>query len=119
MRTRTFLLVGLVVALLVAGVASYYASGRPDGLNAVAETTGFLDTQEESPTADSLFAGYTTEGVENERLSGGLAGVAGTLAVLLLAGGLAWGVRRRGTGRRTGETDPERDPERDRTGSRR
>ncbi len=96
MRTRTFLLVGVVVTLLVAGVASYYASGHPDGLEHVAEETGFLDSADDSPTADSPLADYETSGVDDGRLSGGLAGVVGVALVLVLAGGLAWAVRRRG-----------------------
>ncbi|HEX6514232.1 MAG TPA: PDGLE domain-containing protein, partial [Nocardioidaceae bacterium] len=44
MRTRTFLVVGFLVALLLAGVVSYYASGSPDGLNRVAQDNGFAHT---------------------------------------------------------------------------
>ena len=95
MRTRTLVIAGLVVALLLAGVASFYASSHPDGLERVAEQAGFLDTAEENANADGPFAGYATEGVDNARLSGGLAGVVGALTVLLLAGGLALVVRRR------------------------
>jgi cobalt/nickel transport system permease protein/cobalt/nickel transport protein len=95
MRTRTLMIAGLVVALLLAGVASFYASSNPDGLEYVAEQAGFLDTAEENPNADGPFADYATDGVDNARLSGGLAGVVGALTVLLLAGGLAFVVRRR------------------------
>jgi cobalt/nickel transport protein len=94
--TRRFVLVGLLVALLVAGVGSYYASTHPDGLEHVAEQTGFADSAEDSAAADSPLADYETRGVEDSRLSGGVAGVAGALVVLLLAGGLALAVRRRG-----------------------
>lgn len=96
MRTRTFLLVGVLLALLVAGVGSYYASTHPDGLSFVAEKTGFGDQEQRSATADSPFAGYQTKGVDNDRLSGGLAGVAGTLTVLVL-GGVLFGLLRRRT----------------------
>lgn len=95
MSRRTFLVVGLLLTLLVAGVASYYASAHPDGLEYVAGETGFLDTAEDSATAESPMADYRTEGVGNSRLSGGLAGVTGVAVVLLLAGGVAWLVRRR------------------------
>jgi cobalt/nickel transport system permease protein/cobalt/nickel transport protein len=95
MRQRTFLALGLLVCLLVAGVASYYASSHPDGLEYVAEQTGFIDTAEESATADSPLADYSTRGVEDERLSGGLAGVVGVVVMLLLSGGLFWTLRRR------------------------
>lgn len=96
MRSRTFLVVGLLVTLLVAGVGSYYASASPDGLERVAEQVGFGDQAREPATADGPLAGYETTGVEDGRISGGLAGVVGSLVVLLLAGGLTWAVRRRG-----------------------
>ncbi len=95
MRTRTFVVTGLLLALLVAGVGSYYASSHPDGLERVAGETGFLDSAEDPKTGDSPFADYQTSGVDDARLSGGLAGVAGVLLVLVLTGGLAYVVRRR------------------------
>lgn len=95
MTPRRWWAVGLLVALLIAGVASYYASSHPDGLEHVAEQTGFLDSAEESATADGPLADYQTRGVDDARLSGGLAGVLGTLAVLGAAGGLFWLVRSR------------------------
>jgi cobalt/nickel transport protein len=94
-RTRTFVLAGLVVALLLAGVVSFYASGHPDGLEYVAERTGFLDTAEDSPAAGGPLADYEVVGVGNGRLSVGLAGVAGVLVTLVLAGALGYAVRRR------------------------
>lgn len=95
MRTRTFLLAGLVVALLLGGVVSYYASSHPDGLEHVAEQVGFGDSADESAAADGPMADYQVEGVDDPRLSGGLAGVIGILVTLALAGGLALVVRRR------------------------
>jgi cobalt/nickel transport protein len=96
MRTRTFVVVGLLAALLVAGVASYWASSHPDGLEHVAEEVGFAETAEDSATAGSPLSDYQVNGVENEALSGGLAGVLGSLVVLVVAGGIAYAVRRRG-----------------------
>lgn len=93
---RAFFLSFVVVSLLVAGVASYYASAHPDGLTYVAERTGFIDAEEPHASSDSPFAGYSTSGVEDERLSGGLAGVAGVLLMLGLSTALFWGLRRRG-----------------------
>lgn len=104
--SRRFFAVFLLVALLVAGVASYYASSHPDGLEYVAGKTGFLDSAEDSPAADSPLANYKTKGVDDERLGGGLAGVIGVLLVLGIAGGVAWGVRRR-----TPEDASEREPQ--------
>lgn len=95
MSTRRFLAAFLLAALVVAGVASYYASSHPDGLEFVAEKTGFSTKAEDSPAAKSPLAHYSTKGVEDQRLSGGVAGVAGSVLVLALSGGLFWVLRRR------------------------
>jgi len=87
----------LVAALLVAGVASYYASSHPDGLEHVAERTGFIDAAEDSAAADSPLADYQTSGVDDPRVSGGLAGVIGVVVMLVLSTGLFRVVRRRGS----------------------
>ena len=95
MKRKTLLVTGLLLALLIAGVGSFYASGHPDGLEYVAGKTGFLDTAEDSPAGGGPFADYSTKGVDDARLSGGLAGVGGSLLVLVLGGGLFWVLRRR------------------------
>ena len=105
-RNRTFLLIGLAVALLLAGVVSFYASGSPDGLEKVAGDTGFLDTAEQHPASDSPLAGYGTAGVDDARLSGGIAGVAGVLVTLGIAGGLFLVLRRRSPEQAARDTDP-------------
>jgi hypothetical protein len=92
---KTFAVAAVLLALLLGGVVSYYASGSPDGLNRVAEDKGFIDEERASAAADSPFADYSTRDVSNERLSGGLAGVVGVAVVLVVAGGLALVVRRR------------------------
>jgi cobalt/nickel transport protein len=99
MKRRTFFVVALVAALVIAGFGSYYASAHPDGLEYVAEQTGFQDKAEDSKAADGPLADYQTKGVDDERLSGGLAGAAGVLVVLLVMGGLAYALRHRRLGR--------------------
>ena len=94
-RTRTFLLIGLAVALVIAGVGSWYASSAPDGLEATAAEQGFADSARDSASAGSPLADYAVSGVDDNRLAGGLAGVIGVLLVLALAGGLTLLVRRR------------------------
>ena len=94
-RNRGFLLAGLLLALLIAGVGSYYASSSPDGLEKSAEEEGFGHTAEDSAVADSPLADYAVSGVDDGRLSGGLAGVVGVAVTLALAGGLALVLRRR------------------------
>lgn len=95
MSRRALWILGLVVALLIAGVGSFYASSHPDGLEYVASKAGFGDAAEDSPSADGPLADYQTRGIDDARLSGGVAGVLGALAVLGLAGGLFWLVGRR------------------------
>jgi len=111
MRTRTFAVIALLAALLVAGGASYYASSHPDGLEYVAEKVGFADRAADSPTADSPLSDYQVKGVENDALAGGLAGVIGALVVLVLAGGLAFAVRRKGSVRPDGGEESAGEPE--------
>ena len=77
MRARVFVGTAFAVALLVAGLLSHYASGSPDGLERVAESTGFLATAQDSFTAGWPLADYAVAGLDNPRLSGGLAGVVG------------------------------------------
>ncbi len=95
--TRAVVLAGLLLALVLAGVASYYASNDPDGLNKVAQDNGFASSQKKHGTDDGPFAGYETKGVADGRLSGGLAGVLGSAVVLSLAGGATYALRRRRT----------------------
>jgi PDGLE domain-containing protein len=92
---RALVLVGLLVALVLAGGVSYWASSAPDGLNKVASDEGFDKGAKDHRLDDSPFAGYETSGVGDGRLSGGLAGVVGVGVTFLLVGGLVWGVRRR------------------------
>ncbi len=96
-RNRMFLLIGLAVALVIAGVISFYASSSPDGLEYTAGEKGFLDSARDSAAAGSPLADYGVAGVGNERLSVGLAGIIGVLVVLLLATLLTTVLKRRRT----------------------
>ena len=79
--TTVVLVVGLGVALALAGVVSRFADGSPDGLSKVSQDHGFAHTEE---THASVFDGY-----------GSLTGVVGVVVVLALAGGLVYLARRR------------------------
>jgi uncharacterized protein HemX len=83
------------VALVLAGVVSYYASSSPDGLTKVSEDKGFASTETDHGAKDSPLAGYSAKDVGNERLSGGIAGIVGVLVVAGLGTGLVYVVRRR------------------------
>ncbi|MFG1603317.1 PDGLE domain-containing protein [Actinoplanes sp. NPDC049265] len=102
-----FLAGGLLVALLLAGVVSNFASGSPDGLDATARQGCTFDAQGEitggtcmaqreqrhqlngSPLAD-----YGMKGLDGP-LGTGLSGVLGVLLTFGLGGGVFWLVRRR------------------------
>ena len=92
---RTFFVAFLLVSLLLAGGACFFARAHPDGLNYGAEKTGFIDAETTHASSDSPFAGYATKGVDDDRVSGGLAGVVGVLVMLVLSTGLFWGLRRK------------------------
>jgi hypothetical protein len=85
---------GLVVSLVLAGGVSYYASSDPDGLEKVAGDVGFLDSAKESAVEDGPLAGYGVAGVDNERISGGLAGVIGVASTAAVSFGLFYTLRR-------------------------
>ncbi|WP_283138746.1 energy-coupling factor ABC transporter permease [Rhizohabitans arisaemae] len=99
-RTRPVLIGGVVITLLLAGVVGFYASSSPDGLERVAADTGFDTQAKPHDLADSPLGDYGVKGVENERISVGLAGVIGVTITLLAGGGVAWAARRRTEHRR-------------------
>lgn len=80
--TKALVLVGLAVALLVAGGLSYVASRDPDGLTKVAKDQGFASSG---------------KGHDGLLVAGGPSAVLGALVVLALAAGLAYLLRRRRT----------------------
>jgi cobalt/nickel transport protein len=108
-RLAVFLLGGLLVSLLLAGVVSNFASGSPDGLdsatlkgcttNSDGEITGGDCPAKEAgdhEVADGPLAGYAAKGIDNELLATGLSGVIGVLVVFGVGGALFWLVRRPG-----------------------
>lgn len=95
-----------VVTLLIAGGVSYLASSSPDGLDSatlqgceVVETAAgeelhgdcIAQHAEEHSLADSPLADYALGGQDG---TGGLAGIAGVLVTVLVAGGLFWFIAR-------------------------
>lgn len=100
MAQKTIIAAGILLALVVAGFLSPWASSWPDGLERVAENLGFLEKAEgpgvsvweKSPLPD-----YKLPGVQNERWATGLAGLGGTLAMAAIAWGLARLLKKRGS----------------------
>jgi cobalt/nickel transport system permease protein len=87
-RARVFVLGGALVALVFAAVVSQFAVDQPDGLERVAEDTGFAASGTEHALSDSLFADYATAGISNESLSLAVAGIVGTMVTLAVAAGI-------------------------------
>ncbi|WDT92002.1 PDGLE domain-containing protein [Streptomyces sp. SCSIO-PteL053] len=107
--TRGFWITGLVSAFLLAGVVSFYASADPDGLERVAADQGIDEKAEEHGAADSPLADYGVGDIANARLSGGLAGVIGVSATVVVGTGVFWVIRRRKE--EPGDTPRDRDHE--------
>lgn len=93
--TKPVWITGLVAALALAGIVSFYASSSPDGLEKVAADKGIDQKVTEHAAADSPLADYSVKDVSDARLSGGLAGVIGVGATVLVGTGVFWTVRRR------------------------
>jgi cobalt/nickel transport protein len=89
-----FIAAGLIVALVLAFFVSPSASGDPDGLDKVAIDKGFADTETDHAFGDAPTAGYEVRGVDDDRLSTGLAGVIGVAVTFAVAGGVMLVVRR-------------------------
>lgn len=103
---------GLLVALILGGVVSNFASSAPDGLDSAALQGCATDEQgnitggecvaqkeQDHEFADSPLAGYGIKGIDNPYLSTGLAGVLGVLITFGVGAGLFWLVRKRGAPR--------------------
>ena len=90
-----FITAALGIAVAVALVVSPWASNEPDGLVRVAIDEGFAAQQDAHPLQESPTAGYAVAGVDDDRLSTGLAGVIGVAVTFTLAAGLTFGLRRR------------------------
>lgn len=86
-----FLLGGLGVTLLLAGVMSFFASPDPDGLEAVAEEQGFMERAADHLFGDFALADYGEVG----GIPVGVAGVAGVALTLIAAGVIAYAARTR------------------------
>jgi cobalt/nickel transport system permease protein len=101
--SRAVWLAGLAASLVLAGFVSFYASASPDGLEKVAVDHGIDEAAEEHAVADGPLADYAVGGVDDERLSVGLAGVIGVGVTAAAGTGVFLLVRRRETARSSAE----------------
>ncbi|MFI6453709.1 energy-coupling factor ABC transporter permease [Streptosporangium amethystogenes] len=98
-RPGWFLPAGIAVAALLAGVVSFYASSSPDGLERVAEDTGFSGQAADHSLGEQPLADYGDVG----GIPVGVAGLIGVGVTLAVGGGLFFTVRRRDEGSGRGE----------------
>ena len=91
---------GYVIAIALVMLAPF-ASGSPDGLERVAEDSGFMSAALSAPY--SIISDYQLPGVQNEAVATALAGVVGVTVVYLLVAGCAYLLHRRRTGELQGQ----------------
>jgi len=100
-----FVVGGLIVTLGLAFFVSPLASTSPDGLNRVAIDKGFSDTEKDHALGDAPLAGYGVKGVDDDRLSTGLAGIIGVATTFGL-GMVLFGLLRTVRARRAAQAGP-------------
>ncbi|MFM8627207.1 MAG: PDGLE domain-containing protein [Candidatus Nanopelagicus sp.] len=92
---RKFFAGAILISALLAGGVSFYASSSPDGLEKVAEDVGFIETAKDHTLSDFALADYGVSGLENARLSVGLAGLIGVVATAVIAVGFFTLIRKK------------------------
>ncbi|MEV0845334.1 energy-coupling factor ABC transporter permease [Streptomyces sp. NPDC049954] len=93
--TKKVWITGIVASVVLAGFVSFYASASPDGLEKVAHDKGIDRKAEDHAAKDSPLADYGVKDISDARLSGGLAGVIGVGATVVVGSGIFYVVRRR------------------------
>ena len=83
---------GIVIALVMVFVLAPNASSHPDGLNKVAEDKGFASQEE--PSRYEWLPNYSIPGVESEYWSTVLSGAIGVGIMVVVVGGVAYGLTR-------------------------
>ena len=81
--------VGYIIAVAVTLLAPL-ASGSPDGLERVAEDTGFIERAQDAPYA--IIADYVVPGIQNEGVATILAGIIGVTIIYALVAGAMYGL---------------------------
>ncbi|PRH80968.1 cobalt ABC transporter permease [Streptomyces solincola] len=98
--TRTVWGVGAATAVVLAAFVSFYASTSPDGLERVAADQGIDREVRDHGLAGSPLADYGVAGIDDPRLSVGLAGAIGVAGTIAVGTGVFTVVRRRRDARR-------------------
>lgn len=77
----------IMLSIVIAILAAFFASANPDGLEKVAEKLRFIDRGMER---SSLMTDYTVPFINSEGISTSVAGTFGILIMLVLFGGTAF-----------------------------
>jgi cobalt/nickel transport system permease protein len=93
--TTALVLAGIAVAIALVVLVAPFASSAPDGLEKVSADTGIDAGATEHRLADGPLADYGVDGVHNDVLATGLAGLVGIAATFVVGAGVLWLVRRR------------------------
>lgn len=105
MDNKTFIAVGIIIALIIGVVAVFMASGDPDGLESTAlmvqgqktltgETPADAEIQEDMTGKFSYSSPMPDYGIEDLGTAGGLiAIIGGTIIAFLIVLGLAYGIK--------------------------
>jgi cobalt/nickel transport protein len=95
-----FVFAGLAIAVALALLVSPWASSSPDGLEKVAQDKGFEQKANETESAwnGAPVPDYAVPGLNKRHpvLATALAGLVGTIAIFLIAWGLALALKKRG-----------------------
>lgn len=93
-KTKKFIIIGILIAVVIAVLAPFLASSNPDGLESTAEkiiNPGISDEAViESPMPD-----YIIPSLGEEPISGSIAIVIGVIVVFILAYGLGLGLKKK------------------------
>ena len=87
--SRKDIVMGLIIAVIVAFFLSPLASTLPDGLEKVAHDHGFMVKSEQGSVFKSPIPDYIFPGLKNEKMATAISGLLGTLVIFGIGYGLA------------------------------
>jgi cobalt/nickel transport protein len=93
--SRKEIIIGLIIALIVAFFLSPLASSWPDGFKRVAHDHGFMIKGEQGSVSKSPIPDYIFPGLKNEKMATAISGFLGTLVIFGIGYGLACLLKKR------------------------
>jgi hypothetical protein len=92
---RKDIVIGLIIAVIVAFFLSPLASSWPDGLEKVAHDYGFIAKGELGSVLKSPIPDYVFPGIKNEKLAVSISGFLGTVIIFVAGLSLAFFLKKR------------------------